>query len=676
MNLKNGVIVTFCNWSDPSCWKDGSVPTSGSNVTIENDREVTIDLDIVVDILYVEGTLIVGNQSDVTITVRDILINTGAGLVDSSTRAAIMIENGNFFAGSEQNPWSCENKLTINFTGDRFQPEFGAPYGTVPIGAKTIGVMGGLRLFGCPVQVRYGILENTISIGDTTMELNVDVSSWKQGDQLAIAPTSYDGREAEKVTIVSVAGRTVTFHPPVNFTHTGVDDTSYSYGHMGAEVSLLSRNIKLDGLQDSEGIMGGRIVVVKSDDGFTYRSGWAQIDNVEFVHMGQFGHTKPLDLRYPISFYHIGIQNDADPKRSFVTNSAIHSSYNGGIAVGDGVDGILVSGNIIYNCVGDGIEVHGENTIVVINVITLFIYRLLYQNIFLSLLLGNAEPEQKNLPAGINTINTKTAIVSNNRVAGGDGPAYKGHGESCTSSELCQNTNFTDPSSAISNVGHSTIRGYSIVKVPGRPCNKYANFYFWRILDFGIYTQAGGSEIHIRDCIFADVIVGIANLIIGNGKVLKHEHGDMQISIDRNIFIGRSLHHKCTDYDIRENALISTSGMTGKNRAKMSYGNGHTGIYIPFFLEQFNKFPKKNIDDPFGGYNSLNGRSCASGNVFTNYNDDAECSSRTDAVFYCQDEYIAKIGYFSNLFYHIVELKPRKFFKQNFPALPCFSIFE
>ena len=220
-----------------------------------------------------EGTLIIGNQSDITITARDILINTGAGLADASSRATIMIENGNFFAGSEQEPWSCVNTLTIHFTGDRFQPEFGAPFGTVPIGGKTVGVMGGLRLFGCPVEVRYGILKNTIRIGDTTMEMNLDVSSWKAGDELAIAPTPYDGREAEKVTIASVAGTTVTFNHPLNFTHTGMDDTSYAYGHMGAEVTLLSRNIKLNGMQDSEGIMGGRIVVIKSDDGFTYRSG-------------------------------------------------------------------------------------------------------------------------------------------------------------------------------------------------------------------------------------------------------------------------------------------------------------------------------------------------------------------------------------------------------------------
>ena len=297
--------------------------------------------------------------------------------------------------------------------------------------------------------------------------------------------------------------------------------------------------------------------------------------------MGQFGHFKTLDRRTPIAFYHTGLQEEVDGQRSFVTNCTIHSSYNGGITVGEAVDGVKVTGNVIYNCVGDGIFVHGENTLVADNVIILFMYHLLYQNIYVPMQLGNADADDINIPAGINTINTKTVIVRNNRVAGGDGPAFRGHGEPCTSDELCQNTNFTDPSGAINNVGHSTLRGYSNWRVGGRPCNKYSNFYFWRILDFGIYTQAGGSEIYVTSCIFADTIVGVANVAVGNGAVLRHEHGDMQIAIDTNMFIGRSLCGLCH----RDNALIVTSGMTNANRAQLSSGKGHTGVYMPYFAE-------------------------------------------------------------------------------------------
>lgn len=154
-----------------------------------------------------------------------------------------------------------------------------------------------------------------------------------------------------------------------------------------------------------------------------------------------------------------------------------------------------------------------------------------------------------------------------------------------------------------------------------------SGFYFWRMLDYGIYTQAIGSEIYIHDNIIIDAIVGICNIVVGNGKVTKHEHGDMMISIDANYFVGRSSHHTCQDYTIRQNARIVTSGLTGKNRAEYAAGGGHTALYIPLFTEKVTKFPKKALHDPKEGtYSSPNGRSCANSNVFVGYQADESCN--------------------------------------------------
>ena len=62
--------------------------------------------------------------------------HSGMGTVVSS-RNSIQYQNGNFYAGDENAPFSCNSTLTFELTGDRFSPEFGAPFGTVPIGAKT-----------------------------------------------------------------------------------------------------------------------------------------------------------------------------------------------------------------------------------------------------------------------------------------------------------------------------------------------------------------------------------------------------------------------------------------------------------------------------------------------------------------------------------------------------------
>ena len=178
-------------------------------------------------------------------------------------------------------------------------------------------------MYGCPQATPWALLNNRVNAGENVLTLDRNVGSdWKIGDKIAIAATSYDTRETERavITDISVDGMTVTLDRNLSFAHNGVIDTTDYFGHMGAEIIHLSRNIVIDGLTDSDDMFGGRVVVLKSDNGFTYRKGWAQIDNVEFSNMGQFGQTNLEDFRSPVFFYRIGEQDDADPERSFVTN--------------------------------------------------------------------------------------------------------------------------------------------------------------------------------------------------------------------------------------------------------------------------------------------------------------------------------------------------------------------
>ena len=130
------------------------------------------------------------------------------------------------------------------------------------------------------------------------------------------------------------------------------------------------------------------------------------------------------------------------------------------------------------------------------------------------------------------------------------------------------------------NIGHSSLRGVSIVKKTGRPCAQYRNYYFWKIIDYGIYTQAKGSELRIHSNVFVDATVSITNLVVGNGFPLKHEHGDMKISIDNNILIGISEYHTCEDYITKTNASIVTSGLTNENRALHNDRDGVTATVV------------------------------------------------------------------------------------------------
>ncbi|CBY36829.1 unnamed protein product, partial [Oikopleura dioica] len=356
------IISDYCSWSDPACWDDGVVPADGAIVTIANDKDVTVDVDITVDVLYIEGTLRVSNESDITINARVILVNTGMGS-SQATRNLIAVENGNFFVGSEDSP-ICDTSVTINLTGNEFGAEYGAPAGAVPIGSKAIGNLGGLKLFGCPRALRSSSLAADIIAGDNqlTLAAGYDASSLQLGDELGIAPTSFDMREAESVVVTGVSGSIVTFDPPAQFDHLG-------NAEFAAEIIVLTRNVKITGASDSSDFFGGRIVSMDVTESSTFRSGWAQVSDVEFFNMGQFGHTKPEDLRVPLAFYFVGLQDLSDKRRSFVTNSAFHHSYNGGVVTGAGSDGVLVEGNVFFNIVADAIEDLGENTRIVDNTI-------------------------------------------------------------------------------------------------------------------------------------------------------------------------------------------------------------------------------------------------------------------------------------------------------------------
>ncbi|CBY18098.1 unnamed protein product [Oikopleura dioica] len=607
-----------CEWEDVACWEDGVIPISGANVTIPVDKHVTLNGNLDVDILFLEGTLTISDAQDVTINVRDILINTGAGGHEHLWSRSVYFQNGNLFAGTPDAPFNCDRTLTINFKGDRFQEEFGAPAGTVPIGAKTIGAMGGLSLVGCPQNTPFSFLQTSVSAGATSITLTDDVSAdWKAGDKIVVAASSYDGRQYDELEIIAISGNTIALNKALAFDHSGADVGET----FKTEVVHLTRNIKLDGKTDSEDMFGGRIVVLSSDDGSSFRKGWAQLENIEMSHMGQFGHTRPDDLRTPVAFYHLGSQASAD-NPSYIKGCSMYNSYNGGIAIGLGVTNMQVTDNVMFNIVSDAVRVVGDYSIVTGNVIVMVVNRFMYQNWYLQQQLGNAEAEQMNLPAGINTIEVKTGTLLNNRVAGGDGPAYKGHADECNMADLCASKAWP---MNIKNYAHSTLRGYSIIKKASRACLRVEGFEFWRILDYGVYTQAIGSSVQVIGNKFVDTIIGVGHVMVGNGGP-NGAHGSMKYSLDNNVFIGRSQHHTCSDYTVRAQAEIVTSGLTGQNRAPLSPYNGHSGIMWPIFTESVTKFPKKPLHDPKEGtYPSPTGYSCSANNMFTDYGDDSTC---------------------------------------------------
>lgn len=223
-------------------------------------------------------------------------------------------------------------------------------------GNKCIGLTNGILDMHGPVRVPTWTTMNTTSdIGATTITLSVEVD-WVPGEQIAIASTSFNGREAEKRTIVSIDRSNV--HNPVlqldkalEFKHFAATET---YGNKSisirAEVGLLSRNVVYKGDDATTEVnQYGAIIFMHSagDDSLA-----ARLSYTEFTNVGQAF----KQGRYPIHFHLIG-----EVPMSYALGNTVHQSFNRAFTI-HGTKYLRILDNVVYDSKGhsifieDGIE--------------------------------------------------------------------------------------------------------------------------------------------------------------------------------------------------------------------------------------------------------------------------------------------------------------------------------
>lgn len=192
-------------------------------------------------------------------------------------------------------------------------------------------------------------ITQTANAGDTELRL-AEATGWEVGDRIAIAPSGADFTEDEERVIVEVrdGGRTIVLDAPLEHGHLA-KVTDYDNGLTGedyrewtldqrAEVALLSRNVKVQGDQDStQDGYGGHTMVM---------GGASQhISGVEFTRMGQIDELG----RYPIHFH-----MNADSSGQYVENSSIHNTYNKALSV-HGTFNLNIDENVMFNHIGHGL---------------------------------------------------------------------------------------------------------------------------------------------------------------------------------------------------------------------------------------------------------------------------------------------------------------------------------
>src|SRR5262245_31093501 len=271
-------------WSDAATWPDRQVPRAGDKVTIAQGKEVILDVSPpALGGLDIEGKLSFSNNADLELTTEWVMLH------------------GELEIGTEARPHTRKATITLTNTVPDEEP-------AKDMGDRGIMIMGGtLNLHG-DRKNSWTKLAQTAAAGSTSIQV-LDATGWRVGDEIVLASTDFDPRQAERRTISALKGNTITLDKKLDYMHFG--KITFGVDERG-EVGLLTRNIRIQGSADAEqSFQGGHVMAMGASKMF--------VEGVEFNRMGQ-----NLTLaRYPIHWHLIG-----DAKGQYIRNAAIHDTFN------------------------------------------------------------------------------------------------------------------------------------------------------------------------------------------------------------------------------------------------------------------------------------------------------------------------------------------------------------
>jgi len=307
------------NWSDPATWPNRKVPAAGDKVDIASGKEVILDVSPPqLNGLTINGKLTFADTSDLELTTEWVMVH------------------GELQIGTEARPY--QHRATITLTDNvKGEQQMG-------MGDRGIMLSGGtLNLHGNRTNT-WTRLAKTAEAGSTSIEV-LNAAQWKVGDEIVLASTDFNPRQAERRTISAINGNSITLDEKLDYMHFG--KITFGVDERG-EVGLLTRNIKVQASDDAaESYFGGHIMAMVTSKMY--------VESVELNRMGQH----MVLARYPIHWHLVG-----DAKGQYIRNASIHDTFSRCVTV-HGTNDVRVENNVTYNIVGhcffleDGIE-HGN----------------------------------------------------------------------------------------------------------------------------------------------------------------------------------------------------------------------------------------------------------------------------------------------------------------------------
>jgi cell migration-inducing and hyaluronan-binding protein len=309
-------------WSDPATWPNARVPVAGDTAIIARDKDVVLDVSPpALAGLTINGKLSFSNAADLELTTEWIVLT------------------GELEIGTEASPYT--SNVTITFTDDVPGEDMMAG-----MGDRGIMISGGILNLHGDTTHTWTRLAETAEAGATQIEV-LDASDWEVGDQIVLASTDFNPRQAETRYITAIRGDRIALDEPLEYMHFG--EITFDVDQRG-EVGLLTRNIKIQASPDAaESYLGGHIMAMPGSQMY--------VEGVELHRMGQH-----MTLaRYPIHWHLVGEAGEGQ----YIRNAAIHDTFNRCVTV-HGTHKLRIENNVTYNTVGhcffleDGIETGNE----------------------------------------------------------------------------------------------------------------------------------------------------------------------------------------------------------------------------------------------------------------------------------------------------------------------------
>ncbi len=229
-----GTTQAATRWSDRATWPNKKVPVAGDKVDIASGKEVILDVSPpALGGLTINGKLSFADKSDLELTTEWIMVH------------------GELEIGTEAKPFT--HKATITLTDNVKDEQM------MGMGDRGIMLSGGtLNLHGNRTNT-WTKLAKTAEAGSTSIEV-LNAAQWRVGDEIVLASTDFNPRQAERRTIAAISGNTITLDKKLDYMHFG--KITFDVDERG-EVGLLTRNIKIQASPDAEqSFFGGHIMAM------------------------------------------------------------------------------------------------------------------------------------------------------------------------------------------------------------------------------------------------------------------------------------------------------------------------------------------------------------------------------------------------------------------------------